>query len=166
MNIKNRKMIINRFILSLVFLTALYASDDCSHIHKAYILGDYQKCSEYTKNGSCSYVYAVCNIGSYKYDEARYNLSIMASREPLALISLAELNYLESDYSKARLLSVELNSGLAKKSTQSYEYILSELLLVKSYLDTSDMESVAKRLHMLKTTKVDPLLYAPITPWF
>jgi hypothetical protein len=165
--------------LILLFLSlSVYASPVCEDLQTSYIMGDYQKCSKQyvTQTGlspECSYISVLCDIGSYAYDDARYELSVlsvpdnksgkMSTVNALALNSLTEIAYLKGDYSKARALSAEVNSVLSKKLPGGYEYAVSEVLLTKSYLDARDSLSARKRINMLKQD-TDPLLYCSVTP--
>lgn len=163
---------INRIILSF-FAFSVYASSTCEDIQRSYILGDYKKCSKQYLSAvglspECRYIAALCDIGNYEYDNARYELSLLSvpdnkvdkifSINALALNSLTEIAYLKGEYSKARMLSAEINSVLSKKLAGSYEYAVSEVLLIKSYFDARDSFSARKRLSVLKLN-TDPLLY-------
>ena len=168
---------INKIILFL-FASSVYASSTCEDIQRSYITGDYKKCSkQYSASSNlspeCRYIAALCDIGNYEYDNARYELSLLSvpdkkveklsSVNALALNSLTELAYLKGTYSKARMLSAEINSVLSQKFPNSYEYAVSEILLTKSYFDAKDSFSARKRISMLKLS-MDPLLYSSVEP--
>ena len=168
---------ITKIILSF-FAFNLYASSTCEDIQRSYITGDYKKCAKQYHAATdlsqdCRYLAALCDIGNYDYDDARYELSLlsvpdkgsgkMSSINALALNSLTELAYLKGEYLKARTLSAEINSMLSKKLPNSYEYAISEILLTKSYFDARDSFSARKRINMLKSS-TDPLLYSSIEP--
>lgn len=170
-------MMITKIILSF-FAFSTYAASTCEDIQKSYISGEYKKCSkQYSQakdlNEECRYISALCDIGNYEYDNARYELSMlsvpdkgsnkMSNINALALNSLTELAYLKGEYSKARTLSSEINSVLSKKLPNSYEYAISEILLTKSYFDAKDSFSARKRINMLKSN-TDPLLYTSVEP--
>jgi len=156
---------------------SVYASSTCEDIQRSYISGDYKKCSKQYSNAlnlgqECRYLAALCNIGNYEYDSARYELSKLSvpsknaelsSINALALNSLTELAYAKGEYSKARTLSAEINSVLSKRLPNSYEYAVSEILLIKSYFDAKDSFSARKRISMLKLN-TDPLLYSSVEP--
>ena len=166
-----------KFILCLLSFS-VYASSTCEDIQTSYIVGDYKKCSKQYATSKdlspeCRYISALCEIGTYSYDNARYELSILSVPDnksgkiskinALALNSLVEIAYLSGDYSKAGNLSEEINSMLSKKQPDGYEYAISEVLLTKSYLDARDSISAKKRLSMLRLD-TDPLIYCAITP--
>jgi len=166
-----------KIILSF-FAISIYASSTCEDIQKLYITGDYKKCSKQdavvkTLSPECRYITALCDIGNYEYDDARYELSVLSvpdkkaekisSINALALNSLTELAFLKGEYSKARMLSVEINSVLSKKLPGSYEYAISEILLTKSYFDAKDSFSARKRINMLRSN-TDPLFYSCLEP--
>ena len=168
---------ITKLLLSF-FAFSVYASAPCEDIQRTYISGDYKKCSrqasaEKNLSPECKYLGALCNIGNYEYDNARYELSIlsvpdkksgkMSSINALSLNSLTELAYAKGEYSKAKMLSAEINSLLSKKLAGTYEYAVSEILLTKSYFDTRDSLSARKRISMLKLN-TDPLIYSSIEP--
>ena len=170
-------MMITKIIVSF-FAFSVYASSACEDIQKSYISGDYTKCAkQYSEakdlSQECRYLAALCDMGNYEYDKARYELSLLSVPDKkseklsgvnaLALNSLTEVAYLKGEYSKARTLSGEINSVLSKKNPNSYEYAISEILLTKSYLDTKDSFSARKRISMLKLT-TDPLLYSCLEP--
>jgi len=164
-------------ILSAFMLFSLHAESPCPDTERQYILGDYKKCAVSKENGAstqCSYIKALCSIGNNNLDEAKYPLSILSVEESsthnftetngLALASLVEIAYLAGDYKKAQNLSGELNSLLSKKLPDSYPYMVSEVLLAKSYYNNSDSRSAKKRLVMLELTSMDPILYYSINP--
>jgi len=167
------------FFLSLFILSLSYihADSDCPETEKQYILGSYKKCAMSKEGGSstqCSYIKALCNIGNGNFDDAKYPLSLLSvSNLPngelgdvngLALASLVEIAYLAGDYKKARALSGELSSLISKKLPETYPYIVSEVLITKSYYDGKDSISAIKRISMLKLTSMEPLFYQSINP--
>ena len=106
-------------LILLFFSFSVYASTTCEDIQTSYIMGDYKKCSkQYAAQADlgpeCNYISVLCDIGSYAYDDARYELSLLSvpdnkagkisSVNALALNSLAEIAYLKGDYAKARNL--------------------------------------------------------------
>ncbi len=166
-----------KLILCLLSIS-VYASSNCEDIQTSYIIGDYKQCSKQHAASTdlsleCRYISALCDIGTYSYDDARYELSILSvpdnksgkisKMNALALNTLVEIAYLQGEYSKAGNLSGELNSMLSKQQPDGYEYAISEVLLTKSYLDTRDHVSAKKRLSMLKLD-TDPLIYCAIAP--
>jgi len=170
-------MMITRIILSL-FALSVYASSTCEDIQRSYISGDYKKCSKQHATAlglspECRYITALCDIGTYEYDSARYELSLLSVPDKkteklstinaLALNSLTEIAYAKGEYSKVKTLSAEINSLLSRKRAGTYEYAVSEILLTKSYFDAKDSFSARKRISMLKL-KTDPLIYNSIEP--
>lgn len=161
----------------MLFSFSVHADTKCPVTERQYILGNYKKCStskEGTGSTRCDYIRALCNMGNGNMDEAKYSFSMLSTVNTkqekfsgingLALASLVEMSYLNGEYKKARELSGELNSLLSKKLPDSYPYLISEVLLAKSYYDDKDSASAMKRINMLKNANVDPLLYCSINP--
>ena len=165
-------------ILSLLLLSFSVHASTCEDVQRSYIIGDYKKCSNLSLTAidmtpECKYVASLCSIANYDYDNARYELSILSVPDKkakfsrtnaLALNSLVEVAYLKGDYAKARMLSSEINTVLSKRSADSYEYAVSEILLTRSYFDSKDSLSAHKRISMLKLNNMDPLIYSTVAP--
>ncbi|MFH1223417.1 MAG: hypothetical protein V1647_03630 [Pseudomonadota bacterium] len=161
-------------IFTSLFLD-LYADSSCPLTETQYINGDYKKCAV-SKEGAgseqCGYIKALCNVGSNSLDDARYMFSMMSTADArtgtlsdfnaLAIASLIDVAYIAGEYQKAYGLSGELNSLLSKMLPDSYPYVVSEVLLAKSYYGGKDTRSALKRLNMLTQTGIDPVLYCSI----
>ena len=152
-------------LISLV-LSITCAESVCPRIERYYIIGNYSACvsvRDRKATPECKYLEALCEIGSYNYESARFKLSSLSSN-PDALNSLTEIAFLQGNYKKARELAADINTMMSQKLPDSYPCIVSKILLVKSFFDAKDITSAMKRIEMLKTAKVDPILYSSVNP--
>ncbi|MBN1114284.1 MAG: hypothetical protein JXA66_02995 [Oligoflexia bacterium] len=142
----------------------------CVQTEYAYIMGDYEACvkTAETQDIRCKYIKALCEIGSSDYDKARFLLSVittdvkekkMGLYNAAALNSLTELAFLTGSYKKAARLAPEVNSLLSRELPDSYPYLVSELLFIKSRYDSRDLLSAFRRIQMLKGVNTDGLLF-------
>ncbi|MCX6113102.1 MAG: hypothetical protein NTY22_07490 [Proteobacteria bacterium] len=163
----------------LLFSSLIFADTEqkCAELDKAYILGDYKDCSSgIDENLSirCKYLKAICEMADYSYDKSRYELSLISADvkaekfdefNGLALTSLAEIAFLQGDYKRAKTLSFAVNDVLIKKLPLSYSYFISELLLIKSYIDSRNLSEANKKIKIMKISKVDDMLFSSLDPW-
>lgn len=77
----------------------------------------------------------------------------------LSLNSFSEIAFLKGDLTKAQELANQTNGLLSVKMPNSYPYIVSELLLVKSYFNAKDALSALRRIEMIKTLNTDGFIY-------
>lgn len=150
---------------------------DCPQLDKDYILGNYASCSsnqEVTSSIRCKYIKAMCDIAEASYDRSRYELSLISADvvsgkfdefNGLALTSLAEIAFLQGDYKRGKTLSTAVNEVLVKKIPMSYPYVISEVLLAKSYFDSKNITEANKKIDYMRASKIDNLIFSSLDPW-
>jgi hypothetical protein len=163
-----RSQFLSLFFLFPMILHAQKSGDLCVKTEAAYMLGDYTVCSHIKlreqSDKRCKYVKALCCIGNSEYDAARLILTELAAGNAdeisaLSVNSLTELEFMKGDYKKAQELANQTNRLFAGKGTGTYPYIVSELLLVKSYFNSQDALSALRRIEMIKTLNTDGFIY-------
>ena len=158
------------FFLVSLFIS-LHAQQECPKLDSYFILGNYTACSKYDipdMSTRCKYLKAVCSMAISDNDTARYAFSLIGAQvdktkgfselNALSLSSMVEVQFMNGEYSKARLLAQEVNALLARKLPYSYPYFVSELLLAKSYINSFDTVSAQKRLILAKTAGMETML--------
>lgn len=168
-----------RLIISLyiMFFSLIYAGDEnCRDLEKNYLLGDYKKCAlqtEYDGPIRCKYISALCALANGDYDRAKYGLSFIGPDvrsknfgdiNALALTSLVEVSFMQKDLGKAVNLSYEVNKMLSKDLPGSFPYLVSELLMIKTHFQSSEVKAAVKELGILKTAHIDEVFYEPFNP--
>lgn len=153
---------------------------DCADIDRDFIIGRYDSCKKLEHPGTlslrCRYLKTLCKIAERSYDDARYELSIIsadmsaASKAPselnaLALTSLAELAFLQGDYPRGRNLTRSVNTLLDGKLQDSYPHSVSELLMLKSYFDSREIDNARNILRRFSQRGMDTMLYNAMNPW-
>jgi hypothetical protein len=159
------------FFFILIYSAALWPA--CDKLQAYFISGSYDRCTKESATISepaCFYLKGLCFVGMGDYEQARFIMADLAAARTdvndfypnLALASMAELSFLQNDFTKAEALAEETNTTLSKNNFASYPHAVSELLIIKSCYEQKNILSAARRIDMLRNLNTDGIIFESV----